>query len=82
MVEDHRIIALIKKTAGGTMADNISDQNIIDEFIHLSPLERSDMLMRLDEQFGDGADMRQDAQLLAIRRGWREADLKMRKVGR
>ena len=82
--DEHAVIVDLKKRAGGSMADLVSDDQIAAELVYLSPDQRAEVLLKTEAWLGDesGADLRKRAQLLTLARQMRDLDLTMRKVGR
>lgn len=81
---DHPVLADLKRRVGGSLADNISDEALANEFVYLDPSTRAEALMRADAWLAadDGTNLRKKAQFLNFTRQWRDTDRAMRKVGR
>ena len=84
MDDEHPAIVDLKKRFGGTMADQITDDQLIVEFFHKDQRARAEELLTSDKWLADDdtTDMRKRAHLLSFRRKLREADYARRKVGR
>jgi len=87
MDDDHPIIAETKRQFGGTMADEISDRQLAEQFIFMDPSARAEALIRLgkcldEDVTGTAGELRQRVQLMSLQREMQEIDYQMRKVGR
>jgi hypothetical protein len=80
----HPIIEDIKRRSGGSLADDVTDDQIAAQMLYMAPHDRAEALLKMEEHVAtdDNTDLRKKAQLLNLTRNIRRIDLDMRKAGR
>ena len=82
--DEHPVIVDLKKRAGGSMADLVTNDQLAAELLHLDPNTRAEVLLKAEQWLAEDGetDLRKRAQLLTLSRAMQKIDYSMRKVGR
>lgn len=83
--DEHEILVDLKKRIGGSMADQVTDDQISAEMLRMDPTTRAEVLLKSEQWLATedtATGLRKRAQLMTFTRNLRDLDYAMRKAGR
>lgn len=83
--DEHEILVDLKKRIGGSMADQVTDDQISAEMLRMDPTARAEVLLKSEQWLATedtATGLRKRAQLMNFTRTLRNLDYAMRKSGR